>query len=104
MMQNITLLIMAAGLGSRYGGMKQIDGIGPSGEAIMDYSIYDALKAGIKRIVFVINPSAEKEFNEVIIPKYHSHAVDYVIQEQGRAKPWGTGHAVLSGAKKITDN
>jgi len=109
------LLILAAGMGSRYGGMKQIDAIGPSGETIMDYSIYDAKRAGIKKIVFVISRSAEKEFNEAIIKRYSGKTnIDYVIQDLSktpagisfnavRVKPWGTGQAVLMGAEKIKE-
>src|SRR6185295_2712533 len=107
------LLILAAGMGSRYGGLKQMDAIGPSGETIMDYSIYDARRAGIKKIVFVIKKESEKEFNDVIINKYRGKAdIDYVIQDlsmmpegitvnPSRIKPWGTCHAVLAGAEKI---
>src|SRR5579871_237511 len=98
------LLILAAGIGSRYGGLKQMDAIGPAGETIMDYSIYDARRAGVEKIVFVIKKESEKEFN-VILTKYKAKGdVDYVIQEQinsHRTKPWGTGHAVLAGAEKI---
>jgi UTP-glucose-1-phosphate uridylyltransferase len=102
-----TLLILAAGIGSRYGGLKQLDRIGPSGETIVDYSIYDALRAGFGKIVFVIKESIEKDFKEAFIDKLKPKIdVDYVLQEiwkvpQGvqyspeRQKPWGTGHAIL---------
>jgi len=110
-----TLLIMAAGIGSRYGTLKQIDRLGPSGETIIDYSVYDAVKAGIEKVVFVIRKDIEKDFQEVIINKLKDHIdVDYVFQEmtdvpQGsfiskdRIKPWGTGHAIWSARKKINE-
>lgn len=102
-----TLLILAAGMGSRYGGMKQVDAFGPSGETITDYSIYDAIHAGFERFVFVISPGMEKDFKKHYIKKFPSNlAVDYVIQSldklpkgfsvpEDRVKPWGTAHAVL---------
>ncbi|MCT4603770.1 MAG: sugar phosphate nucleotidyltransferase [Marinifilum sp.] len=102
-----TLLVLAAGMGSRYGGLKQIDPIGPSGETIIDYSIHDAIKAGFGKVVFVIRESFEKEFKELFNTKLASKIqVDYVNQEiykvpaksdyiQEREKPWGTGHAIL---------
>lgn len=102
-----TLLILAAGMGSRYGGLKQLDGIGPHGETIMDYSIYDAIKACFGKVVFVIRKSFEKEFNELIIKKFKNLIdVEVVFQDldkipEGytysprREKPWGTNHAVL---------
>ncbi len=105
-----TLLILAAGIGSRYGGLKQIDAIGPNGETIIDYSIFDAIRAGFGKVVFVINERIEKDFNEVIIKKLQPHIqVEYVFQEiwkvpegttwsPDRAKPWGTGHAMLMAA------
>lgn len=110
-----TLLILAAGIGRRYGGFKQIDKVGPSGETIMDYSIYDALKADFGKIVFVISQDIEKEFNEIILPRFSDKVeVDYVFQETDmipsgiqvtyeRDKPWGTGHAVLVAVDKITE-
>ncbi len=107
-MQKPTLVIMAAGLGSRYGGLKQIDPVGPNGEIIMDYSIYDALKAGFGKIVFVIKEDFQEIFRERIGNRIEK-LVDtvYVYQKiddipcgiqvpEGRVKPWGTGHAVLS--------
>jgi dTDP-glucose pyrophosphorylase len=102
-----TLVIMAAGMGSRYGGLKQIDPVGPSGEIIMDYSIYDAMKAGFGKVVFIIKKEIEDAFRETIGNRI-SKIVDtaYVYQEvykvpsnfevpQDRIKPWGTAHAVL---------
>ncbi|MCL2131586.1 MAG: sugar phosphate nucleotidyltransferase [Lentimicrobiaceae bacterium] len=112
-MKNYTLLVLAAGMGSRYGGLKQIDALGPKGETIIDYSIYDALQAGFTKVVFVIRKSIESDFCEVILNKYKGKiAVDYVLQEidalpahfiapQDRTKPWGTGHAVLMAKNKI---
>ncbi len=101
------LLILAAGMGSRYGGLKQLDTVGPSGETILDYSIYDALAAGFTKIVFVIRRDIEAAFKTTVGSRYESMAeVDYVYQEldalpdgfsplEGRTKPWGTGHAIL---------
>lgn len=112
-MQQPTLLILAAGMGSRYGGLKQIDTLGPNGETIIDYSMYDARKNGFGKIVFVIRKSIEQDFKEVILNKYqHLIEVDYVLQEidslpQGfvcpkdRVKPWGTAHAILMAKDKI---
>ena len=102
-----TLIIMAAGMGSRFGGLKQITPVGKSGEKLMDYSIYDAMRAGFGKVVFVIKHSIEQEFKEKIGNVVAAHLpVEYVYQEldalpagytvpDGREKPWGTGHAVL---------
>jgi NDP-sugar pyrophosphorylase family protein len=110
-----TLFILAAGMGSRYGGLKQLDGLGPSGETIMDYSVYDALRAGFGKIVFVIRHDFEQEFREKIISKYEGHIpVEVVFQSidklpEGftpnpeRTKPWGTNHAVLMGKDAIRE-
>lgn len=101
------LLVLAAGMGSRYGGLKQLDGLGPHGETIMDYSIYDAMRSGFGKVVFVIRKDIEKEFREKILSKYEGHIpVDMVFQSiddlpdgftcpDGRSKPWGTNHAVM---------
>lgn len=109
-----TLLILAAGMGSRYGGLKQIDKLGPSGETIIDYSVYDAMNAGFDKVVFVIRKSIETDFKEAIADKYKGKIeVDYVLQETDkipegivfnpeREKPWGTGHAILMAAEKVT--
>jgi len=108
-----TLFVLAAGMGSRYGGLKQLDGLGPNGETIMDYSIYDAVKAGFGKIVFVIRSSFEKDFKTVVINKFKDLIdTDIVFQEinkvpEGssynpeREKPWGTNHAVLMGKEAI---
>ena len=112
---NLTLFILAAGMGSRYGGLKQLDGLGPSGETIMDYSIYDALKAGFNKIVFVIRHDFEQEFIDKVVAKYRGHVdVEIVFQDinalpEGfkapaeRTKPWGTNHAVLMGKDVIKE-
>jgi hypothetical protein len=108
-----TLFILAAGMGSRYGGLKQLDGLGPNGETIMDYSVYDAVKAGFGKIVFVIRHHFEKDFQEQIIPRYKDLVpVEVVFQEieyvpagidynKERSKPWGTNHALLMGKEVI---
>jgi hypothetical protein len=108
-----TLLILAAGIGSRYGSLKQLDTIGPSGETIIDYSIYDAIQAGFGKIVFVIKEQIAQEFRGVFSEKLRGRIeTDYVFQEihkvpkgvhyrEDRTKPWGTGHAVLMAAETI---
>lgn len=110
-----TLFILAAGMGSRYGGLKQLDGLGPGGETIMDYSVYDALRAGFGKIVFVIRHAFEQEFRDKVISKYQGHVpVEVVFQEidylpegftpaADRQKPWGTNHAVLMGKDVIKE-
>lgn len=102
-----TLLLLAAGMGSRYGGLKQLDGLGPNGETIMDYSIYDAIKAGFGKIVFVIRKDFEDDFRQKVLSKYEGHipaevcfqAMDKLPEgftvPEGRQKPWGTNHAVM---------
>ena len=109
-----TLLVLAAGMGSRYGSLKQMDGVGPNGEAIIDYSVYDAIRAGFGKVVFVIRHSFADDFCEVFNAERFGHRieVEYVFQEldmlpEGyalpaeRVKPWGTNHAVMMGAKVI---
>lgn len=108
-----TLFILAAGMGSRYGGLKQLDGLGPSGETIMDYSVYDAIRAGFGKIVFVIRHSFEQEFREKVISKYKVETelvfqeLDYLPEgftlNPEREKPWGTCHAVLMGRDVIKE-
>lgn len=110
-----TLLVLAAGMGSRYGGLKQIDPVGPSGETILDYSVYDAIRAGFGRAVFVIRRDFEKVFREKIGAKYEGRIeADYVFQEAvdlpagfdapaGRVKPWGTGHATWSARDAVRE-
>ena len=108
-----TLLVLAAGMGSRYGGLKQLDPVGPEDETIMDYSIFDARRAGFGKVVFVIRKEIEKPFREKIGARYEKRVpVEYVFQEvnkllpgfdlpQGRTKPWGTTHAILMAANVI---
>ena len=100
-----TLVVLAAGMGSRYGGLKQVDPVGPSGEAILDYSVFDAVRAGFGKVVFIIRHDFEAEFKEKVGKKYEGLIpVDYCYQDindlpapykvpEGRTKPWGTGHA-----------
>jgi len=108
-----TLVVLAAGIGSRYGGLKQLDPVGPSGELIVDYSVYDAIRAGFGRLVFVIRESMADEFRAAIGSRYEGRIdVEYAFQEldqlpEGhsvpvvREKPWGTGHAVLAAAGHV---
>lgn len=110
-----TLFVLAAGMGSRYGGLKQIDGLGPHGETIMDYSIYDAVRAGFGKLVFVIRKDFEEAFREKIVSKYSRllpvelvfQSVDkvpagYTVPSE-RTKPWGTNHAVMMGEEAIRE-
>ena len=103
-----TLLVLAAGMGSRYGGLKQMDGVGPNGETILDYSVTDAIRAGFGKAVFVIRHSFAEEFKKHVNAEHYGNkiAVEYVYQEldklpagfkvpEGREKPWGTNHAIL---------
>jgi dTDP-glucose pyrophosphorylase len=106
-MSDMSLVIMAAGMGSRFGGIKQLEPVGPSGEIIMDYSIYDAMKAGFNKVVFIIRRDLEKDFKEIVGKRIEKLIkVEYVFQEleavpegfekpADRTKPWGTGQAVL---------
>ena len=108
-----TLIILAAGMGSRYGSLKQIDRFGPSGETIVEYSIYDALRAGFEKVVLVIRQNFADDFREIVLNKAMKKAdISFVFQEldnlptgfrlpAGRVKPWGTGHAVLMAANKV---
>mgnify|MGYP000628251907 CR=1 FL=1 len=110
-----TLFVLAAGMGSRYGGLKQLDGLGPHGETIMDYSIYDAIHAGFGKVVFVIRKDFEDDFRSKILSKYEGHIpVEVVFQSTqdlpegftcpaGRTKPWGTNHALLMGCNVIKE-
>ena len=111
-----TLLVLAAGMGSRYGSLKQMDGVGPNGEAIIDYSVYDAIRAGFGKVVFVIRHSFAQDFCEVFNAERFGHKieVEYVFQEldklpegftlpEGREKPWGTNHAVMMAADVIKE-
>ena len=108
-----TLVVLAAGMGSRYGGLKQVDPVGPSGETIMDYSVFDAIRAGFDRVVFVIRRDFEEVFRKTIGSKYEGLiAVDYAFQAaddlppgftvpEARAKPWGTAHAIRSARSVV---
>lgn len=111
-----TLLVLAAGMGSRYGSLKQMDGVGPNNEAIIDYSVYDAIRAGFGKVVFVIRHSFAKEFQEAFSPARFGGRIEvsYVFQEldylpegltvpEGREKPWGTNHAVMMGADAVRE-
>ena len=107
MKKDITLVVMAAGMGSRFGGLKQIEPIGPNGEVLLDYSVYDAVKAGFTKVVFVIKHAIEKDFKEMVGKRIANRVkVEYVFQEidklpegyacpKEREKPWGTAHAIL---------
>ena len=108
-----TLFLLAAGMGSRYGGLKQLDKLGPHGETIMDYSIYDAIHAGFGKLVFVIRKDFEQDFRDKVLSKYEGHIpCEIVFQSldalpegftcpEGRTKPWGTNHAVMMGQHVI---
>ncbi len=112
--KNSSLLVLAAGMGSRYGGLKQLDGFGPNGETIIDYSLYDAIQAGFKKVVFIIRESFREDFETVFRPKLEGKIeVEFVSQNlsdlpegyelpEARQKPWGTAHAVLV-AKDVID-
>ena len=114
-MKDITLLVMAAGMGSRYGGLKQLDAVGPSGETIIDFSVYDAIRAGYNKVVFIIREDFEKQFKEKISNQYQDKIeVEIVYQDlhdlpnsfscpKDRSKPWGTGHAILAARNVISE-
>lgn len=112
MNKNLTLVIMAAGMGSRFGGLKQIEPVGPNGEFIIDYSIYDAMRAGFNKVVFIIKEENYEIFKETIGKRIEKQVeVSYVFQRQtdipegydigGRTKPWGTSHAILSAKNEV---
>ena len=114
-MKDITLLVMAAGMGSRYGGLKQLDAVGPSDETIIDFSVYDAIRAGYNKVVFIIREDFEKQFKEKISNKYEDKIkVEIIYQDlhdlpnsfscpKDRSKPWGTGHAILAARNVISE-
>jgi len=114
-MKDITLLVMAAGMGSRYGGLKQLDEVGPNGETIIDYSVYDAIEAGFNKVVFIIRQDFRDLFKEKISDKYTDKInIEIVYQNLndlpqnftcpvGREKPWGTGHAILAARSVISE-
>lgn len=113
-MKDPILVVLAAGMGSRYGGLKQIDPIGPNGEIILELSVFDAIRAGFKRVVFIIKHEIEKDFKEAIGNKLSKYCeVEYVFQDidklpqgcvvpEGRVKPWGTAHAIMC-CKEVVD-
>ncbi|MGA0093660.1 MAG: nucleotidyltransferase family protein [Chthoniobacterales bacterium] len=115
-MTSPTLLVLAAGMGSRYGGLKQLDPVGPAGETLLDYSVQDALRAGFGRVVFLIRRDIEKEFREKVGARYGGKVpVDYAFQQldhlpggfaapPGRTKPWGTAHAVWCARNVVGEN
>ena len=110
-----TLFVLAAGMGSRYGGLKQLDGVGPQGQTIMDYSIYDAIQSGFGKVVFVIRKDFEQDFRSKVLCKYEGHIPTEVVFQSldnlpegytcpaDRTKPWGTNHAVLMGKDVINE-
>jgi len=116
-MKGTILVVLAAGMGSRYGGLKQMDVIGKNGEVLLDYSVYDAVKSGFEKAVFIIRRDIEKDFREIVLARMGSKVkyelafqeADSLIppdifraaKEAGRTKPWGTGHALLCAADKI---
>jgi NDP-sugar pyrophosphorylase family protein len=114
-MKDLTLLVMAAGMGSRYGGLKQLDNVGPANETIIDYSVYDAIRAGFTKVVFIIRKDFEDAFKENVGNKYSGKIkVEYAYQDlnnlpadftcpEGRTKPWGTGQAILTADGLINE-
>jgi hypothetical protein len=116
-MKGPILVVLAAGMGSRYGGLKQMEKIGRSGEVLLDFSVYDAFKSGFKKVVFIIRHDFEKDFRELVLKKMETkiecelafQELDYLLPPKaleaagnaGRTKPWGTTHALLCGAEKI---
>lgn len=110
-----TLLILAAGMGSRYGGLKQLDAMGPSGEVVLDYSVFDAIRAGFGKVVFVIRRDFEEQFRTQVGARFQDRIqVEYAFQDlndlpegfslpEGRTKPWGTAHAVLAAESCINE-
>ena len=115
MAKDITLVVMAAGMGSRFGGLKQMEPIGPKGEALLDFSVYDAKEAGFTKVVFVIKHAIEKEFKEIVGKRIESKIkTEYVFQEiedlpagfkapEDRSKPWGTTQAILACRNVISE-
>lgn len=114
-MNSVTLLVLAAGMGSRYGGLKQLDSVGPNGETVIDYSVFDAIRAGFNKVVFIIREDFKEEFKLSIGEKFQDRIeVEYAFQKldelppgytipNDRTKPWGTGHAILSAMQNVRD-
>tara|TARA_A100000164_G_scaffold243418_1_gene216431 strand:- start:817 stop:1701 length:885 start_codon:yes stop_codon:yes gene_type:complete len=114
-MKNLTLLVMAAGMGSRFGGLKQLETVGPNNETIIDYSIYDAINAGFNKVIFIIRKEFKIEFEDKITKKFENKIkVEFAFQEltnlpsgyncpKGRVKPWGTGHAILTAKELLNE-
>ena len=114
-MNSVTLLVLAAGMGSRYGGLKQLDSVGPNGETVIDYSVFDAIRAGFNKVVFIIREDFKEEFKLSIGEKFQDRIeVEYAFQKldelppgytipNDRTKPWGTGHAILSAMQTVRD-
>ena len=114
-MNQVTLLVLAAGMGSRYGGLKQLDPVGPNGETVIDYSVFDAIRAGFSKVVFVIREDFSKEFRARVGNRFVDKiVVEYAYQDinelpagfnvpEGRIKPWGTGHAILAASKVVNE-
>lgn len=114
-MNSVTLLVLAAGMGSRYGGLKQLDSVGLNGETVIDYSVFDAIRAGFNKVVFIIREDFKEEFKLSIGEKFQDRIeVEYAFQKldelppgytipNDRTKPWGTGHAILSAMQTVRD-
>ena len=114
-MNKVTLLVLAAGMGSRYGGLKQMDAVGPNGETVIDYSVFDAIRAGFSKVVFIIREEFSQDFKSIVGEKFKDKIdVSYVYQSLDslplgfelspeRVKPWGTGHAILSAKNEINE-
>ncbi|MEC8660040.1 MAG: NTP transferase domain-containing protein [Verrucomicrobiota bacterium] len=114
-MNSVTLLVLAAGMGSRYGGLKQLDSVGPNGETVIDYSVFDAIRAGFNKVVFIIREDFKEEFKLSVGEKFQDRIeVEYAFQKldelppgytipNDRIKPWGTGHAILSAMQTVRD-
>ena len=115
-MNQVTLLVLAAGMGSRYGGLKQLDPVGPNGETVIDYSVFDAIRAGFNKVVFVIREEFSEEFKKSVGNKFVDKiAVEYAYQNindlpdgfsvpEERIKPWGTGHAILAASGVVNES
>ena len=110
---NSTLVVLAAGMGNRFGGLKQLTGVGPNGETLLEYGVYDAWKAGVQKVVFVIRKSFEQEFREKVVCRFDKHIESVCVYQnladlpsgytvpEGREKPWGTGHALLTAKAEV---